>query len=70
MQKCKITKKKKRERKSSRRRGELSIYHFVINAELREVQIWENASDLLERQLESVSKGVSTHIHKVGVLSL
>ena len=66
VQKYKVTKK----RESSRRRGEFSIYHFVINAELREVQVWENASDLLECQLESVSKGVSTHVHKIGFLSL
>ena len=38
----------KEEERLRSRRGELSIYHFMIDAELREVQVWENASDLLE----------------------
>ena len=52
-----------------RRRNELAICHFVVAAELRKVQVWKNATNLLECQLEPISKGVSTHVHKFGVLS-
>ena len=38
----------KEEKRLRGRRDELSIYHFVIDVELREVQVWENALDLLE----------------------
>ena len=65
---CRSVKLQKKERKSSRRRDEFSIYHFVINAELGEVQIRENAFDLLECQLEPISKGFSAHAHKVSIL--
>ena len=38
----------KKEKSLRGRKDELSIHHFVIDAELREVQVWENAFDLLE----------------------
>ena len=51
-----------------RRRNELAIYHFVVDAELRLVHVRKSATNLLECQLEPISKGVSTHVHKFDVV--
>ncbi|KAK8469376.1 hypothetical protein PHAVU_005G051440 [Phaseolus vulgaris] len=57
-------------RDSGSRRPKFPIYHRVMNAELRKVQFWKDAADLLERQLESINEGIGAHVHQVLFLRL
>ena len=42
----------------------------MIKGELRAVSLWEDALNLLEGQVKSLSKGISSLFPKLGLLSL